>query len=60
MPFLTGGNVFLGDGAADDLVLDRRCPCRVRCGIDVDDDVAVLAAAARLLDELAFALASAW
>ena len=44
-----------GNGAADDLVLDRHDPCRVRRGSDFHDDVAVLTAAAGLLDQLAFA-----
>src|SRR5476649_586841 len=51
----TGGNVFLRDIAADDLVLDLDALAPF-LRLHLDDDVAVLTAAARLLDEFAFAL----
>ncbi len=54
---LAGRNVFLGNGAADDLVLDRDALAAL-VRLNLDDDVAVLTATARLLDQLAFAIGS--
>ena len=56
MPFLTGGNVFLGDVAADDLVLDRDALAAF-LRHHVEYDVAELTATARLLGQLAVAFA---
>src|SRR6266496_3954632 len=51
-PRLDGTDVFLGDRAADDVVLEHEPATRL-AGLHMDDDVAILAAAAGLADELA-------
>ena len=50
---LAGRNVFLRNGAADDLVLDDNALATF-ARANVDDDVAVLTATTGLLDEFAF------
>src|SRR5882762_6835938 len=50
---LDGADVFLGDRAADDVVLEHEARPGLP-GLEVDDDVAVLAAPTRLPDELPF------
>src|SRR5690606_25424978 len=52
---LLGGDVFLRLHAADDLVLELEAAARFQ-RLDLDPDVTVLAAAARLPDEFAFNL----
>ena len=52
---LHGGDVLLGDGPADDLVLEGEAGA-VLVGLHLDDHVAVLAAAAGLADEAALGL----
>ena len=52
-------DVFLRNGAADDLVFDLDA-FALLVRLDLDDGVAVLATAAGLADELAFAFGRAW
>ena len=58
MPFLHRRDVFLRNVAADDLVLDDEALAAL-VGAHVDFDVAVLTAAAGLLDQFAFAMRAA-
>ena len=50
---LAGRDIFLGDRAADDLVLDRQSLAAFR-GPDIHDDVAILTTTTGLLDQLSF------